>query len=103
MAFQVERKDGRLCVSGEMTIYSAAAMKDYLVGELLAAVDGPLSLDVSRVTEIDTCGVQALLMVQRSVTAGGHSLSLVDASPVVREALGLCGLDSLCADTAKAA
>jgi hypothetical protein len=47
--------------------------------------------------------VQALLMLQRSAAAGGYSLTLIDASPVVCEALGLCGLLSLCAGAAKAA
>lgn len=94
MAFQLERQSGRACASGEMTIYCAAAMKQHLLGESLQA-DAQLSLDVSRVTEIDTCGIQVLLMLHRATAACGHSLVLLDPSPAVSEALALCGLDAL--------
>lgn len=102
MGFQFEHRDGRLYAAGEMTIYCAQSMKE----QLLPAVPGAgedLSLDVSRVTELDTCGVQVLLMMQRLAAAEHRSLKLLEPSAAVREALGLCGLSGLHGDTQRGA
>jgi len=122
--FQLHRRDGRLWAAGEMTIYSAASMKEQLLaGDILLpkAACGPcgvgtekdvtfsglqtadaadLLLDLSRVSELDTCGVQALLMLRRMVAADGRQLTLINPSAAVCEVIALCGLSALCADAA---
>ena len=94
MGFQLERHDGRLCAAGEMTIYSAQSMKEQLLTAAAGAAED-LLLDLSAVTELDTCGVQVLLLMQRLVGAEQRSLRLIEPSAEVREALGLCGLAGL--------
>ena len=91
MGFQLDRRDGRLCAVGEMTIYSAQSMKEQLLPPA-AGNNGNLLLDVSGVTELDTCGVQVLLLMQRLANAEQCSMHLVEPSAAVREALALCGL-----------
>ena len=98
MGFQFERRDELLCAVGEMTIYCAQSMKDQLLPPAVG-IDRDLLLDVSGVTELDTCGVQVLLLMQRLAMAEQRTLQLVEPSPAVREALGLCGLGSLLGDT----
>jgi anti-anti-sigma factor len=92
MEFQLEQRDGRLCASGEMTIYCAAAMNEQLLSGL-GAVDADLRLDLSQIAELDTCGLQVLLLTRRLVTDAGHRFAIVAASAAAREVLALCKLD----------
>ena len=84
---------GTLRVEGEMTIYRAVELKD------LIFTPGPAVpvLDLSGVTELDTAGVQLLLLAQRDARARGGELRLQAPSAPVREVLDLLGLDQLCA------
>jgi anti-sigma B factor antagonist len=88
MTCEVEKRDGLLRIRGEMTIYGAAALK----GDLFAALEeekGGCTLDLADVSELDTTGVQILLMAQRACVARGASFALANPSEIVRETLGL--------------
>jgi len=88
--FTLEQQDSggmcRIAVSGEMTIYSAAELKN----RLLAAVAGSqvVECDLTEVTDFDSAGVQLLALLQRQAGAGG-SMSITGASETVRELLDL--------------
>jgi len=88
MTCEVEHRDGLVRIRGEMTIYSAAALKDDLIAALGAGT-GDCSVDLEGVSEFDTTGLQYLLMVQRACAARGIPFSLVNPSDSVREALAL--------------
>lgn len=79
-----------LRVEGEMTIYRAAELKP----ELLAALDASvtLRLDLSGVTELDTAGVQILMMLKAHARANERTLELVAHSPAVLEVFELLNL-----------
>jgi anti-sigma B factor antagonist len=79
-----------LAVSGELTVMVAVDRK----AELLAAVARRKSveLDVSGVTELDTAGLQVLLLAHREALALGKTFTLVDPSSAVTEVLELCFL-----------
>ncbi len=70
-----------LCVDGEITIFCAEALKPLLLAE-----PAPAALDLSEVTEIDTAGVQLLLLAQRRGT------QLVQASAAVCDVLAMLHL-----------
>lgn len=94
MEFQLEHRDARLWASGDMTIYFATAMKEQLLAGMQAC--GPeVLLDLSQVVELDTSGLQMLLLAQRLAATEGRRFALVEPSAVVREVLGLCGLNDL--------
>lgn len=82
-----------LRIEGEMTIYSAAEL-----GQRIAAAIGGASggarLDLSQVTEIDTAGLQILLMARKLARRHG-GLSLVAPSARVQALLRLCGLEDM--------
>ena len=59
----------RLAIQENMTIYQAQAQKDLLLSAL-AGTDS-LELDLSRVAEIDTAGLQILMLVKREAARGG--------------------------------
>jgi len=80
----------RLHAAGEMTIYSAAELKPALL-EALGQSD-EIEIDLSGVSELDTSGVQLLMLVKREAVAAGKGLTLSGHSPAVLEVFELLGL-----------
>lgn len=92
-------REAELCtarIEGEMTIYTAAKIKP----ALLSLLDGcsEAELDLSQVGEIDTAGVQLLLLAKREASQAGKSLRLVGHSPAVVDCLDQCNLTALFGD-----
>lgn len=86
-------RDAKACsasLEGEMTIYTAAQLKPVL----LALLDEchAAELDLSQVAEIDTAGMQLLLLAKREAARAGKELRLVGHSAAVVDALDLCNL-----------
>jgi anti-anti-sigma regulatory factor len=80
-----KRKDGKAAISETLTIYDAAAGKQALLDVLDGVAE--LEIDLSAVTEIDTAGVQLLVMLKRAATKAGKKLRLVAHSPASLEVL----------------
>lgn len=82
----------RLSVDGAMTIYEASESKS----ELLAALaDGRgLEIDLAGVEEIDTAGLQLLVLTQREGRRTGKPVRLAGSSAAVLEALDRYGVRS---------
>lgn len=74
-----------LTLTESLTIYQAADQKTKLL-DALAAGDA-LELDLSQVGEIDTAGLQLLLLTKREAAKAEKSLSITAHSPAVREAI----------------
>ena len=81
-----------LVIDGELTIHTAAERKAALVASLEAGDD--LDLELSGVTELDTAGLQLLLMAHREAAAVGHRLRLVDPSRAVLDVLAIAHLST---------
>ena len=77
---------GELAVEGEMTIYRALELKDVLLGALRAAgaARTELRIDLGRVSEIDSAGVQLLMLVKHLGQSHGQVVRLTAISPAVR-------------------
>ena len=86
----------RLPLEGELTIYTAAELKGRLL-EALAAPE-PLEIDLSQVSEIDTAGLQLLMLAKREASTRGTSLTLTGHSHAVIECLDLCNLTAVFGD-----
>jgi len=90
----VEKRDGRICVTGELLMHTAEQIRPMLLASL--PTDGSLArLDLSQVTEIDTAGLQLLMAAYRETTSRGTSLLVVAASGAVTEVLHLARQSSL--------
>ena len=87
--FELTRSGDCLKVAGALNIQGAQAFLGQL-RPLLEESDPPLRLDLAEVTEIDTAGLQLLLVARRTATARRRALAIVGASPVVRSVLELC-------------
>ncbi len=83
-------------LEGELTIYRAEELKPQLLAALESGLAGDAepAFDLSAVTEIDTSGVQLLLLARREAAARGKPLQLLAASPAVRDAFALLELDT---------
>ena len=94
MTTSIEAHAGGIRVIGEMTVYTAAQIKQPLVD---AIADGPptIELDLSGVPEFDTAGLQLLLLAQREALARGRHFQIGPESHIVREVLELCGARGL--------
>ncbi|MDM5099804.1 STAS domain-containing protein [Aeromonas salmonicida] len=83
-------------VSGEMTIYTAAELKQALTPLLYR--QQALELDLSQVSEMDSAGLQLLLAAKKTMQQGGYPLHLVMHSHAVLDALELCQLAAFFGD-----
>jgi anti-sigma B factor antagonist len=82
-----------LKVTGDLTVQLAAEQKVILVAAL-EALEAPqrLRLDLSGVTEIDSAGLQLLLMLDRQARLTGKELDLVRAGRPLLDVLALAQL-----------
>lgn len=78
------------CIRGEFNIYTAQESKALLQQALQAGA--LVALDLSAVTEMDSAGVQLLLLAQREARCAGQTFQVVRASDAVRELLQFMGL-----------
>ena len=99
METTIEKTPAGARVGGEMTIFTAAALKSDLLG-LPHEPIGVFELDLSEITDFDTAGMQLLLMLKRRIQKCAGTLRIVACSGAVRNALELCRQTDLIADTA---
>jgi len=98
MEIQIDTKvtPCRITLTGEMTIYAAADLKQQLVAPI-DSTNG-LEIDLSQVSEIDTAGMQLLILAKRYAEQTGKSLHLVGHSRPVLELIELYSLGALFGD-----
>lgn len=82
-----------LRIEGELTIYTAAETKERIVGALAAG--SALEIDLSQVGEIDTAGLQLLILAKREAAARGASVALIHHSSAVLECFELCNMTAV--------
>lgn len=77
-------------IEGAMTLVRAVELKQSLLD--LLAREATVALDLSRVDEIDSSGVQLLLMARDDARRAGKSFGLSASSPKVAQTLQTLGL-----------
>jgi anti-sigma B factor antagonist len=88
MAIRIETgSDGRCraIVEGSMTIYEAAADKSLLMDALAKANE--TEIDLSSVREMDTAGLQLLILAKREALSAGKVMRLTGQSPASLDVL----------------
>lgn len=85
-----------LRVEGEMTIYTAASLKQQL--DAMLAESAQLEIELSQVSEIDTAGLQLLILAKKECTERGGRLQLVGHSQPVLDVLDLCNMANFFGD-----
>ena len=81
MSIRTESHDGRtlLHIEGEMTIYTAADLKAQLMPHL--GQDGELEIVLADVCEIDSAGLQLLILAKREASRNETALRLSRMRP----------------------
>jgi len=88
MAITIEKGPGKRCraiVDGNMTIYEAAADKRVLLDAV--AKSNETEIDLSSVREMDTAGLQLLILARRESLKEGRVMRLTGHSPVSLDVL----------------
>jgi len=80
----------RAFIEGEMTIYNAAALKENL--DSLLEDPRELEINLSKVNEIDSAGIQLLLLTKKERARHERETTLTAHSSAVLDALELLGL-----------
>ena len=85
-----------LRLDGECNIYRADELKHALTEPLHLGVR--LVVDLSMVSELDTCGLQLLMLAKRTAKAVGAELQLIGHSPAVVEVFELLNMAAFFGD-----
>jgi anti-sigma B factor antagonist len=78
-------------ISGDLTVQVAAEWKVQLIAALEAGPE--LRIELAQVIELDTAGLQLLLMIHREAAAAGKELTLTGHSRAVLDVLALAHLN----------
>lgn len=79
-----------LCLAKDMTIYNAQEQKHELLDAL--STNDDLELDLSQVAEIDTAGLQLLILLKKEAQRAGKRVIIVAYSQPVRSLIDFCNL-----------
>ncbi|MBS4050149.1 STAS domain-containing protein [Methylomonas rivi] len=85
-----------LTIEDELTIFTAADQKPRLLAFLNSADD--LEINLAKVDEMDTAGLQLLILMKREAAQTGKKLRFVMHSKVVLDILELANLTSVFGD-----
>lgn len=92
----VNNNQCRIVVDGEMTIYTAMALKEDFLPTLANCKD--MEIDLADVSEIDSSGLQLLVLAKTEAMTHGKTLRITAHSPAVLELLALCDLEGFFGD-----
>ena len=85
-----------LRIEGELSIYRADELKAALTEPLHVGVR--LVVDLASVSELDTCGLQLLMLAKRTAKMVGAELHLIGHSPAVVEVFELLNMAAFFGD-----
>lgn len=91
-----ENEPCHFAIEGEMTIYTALELKEQLLAPLAHCAD--MEIDLAGVSEIDSAGLQLLILLKQEARARGKTLSITGHSPPVLEIFDVCQLESFFGD-----
>lgn len=100
MDLEIMKKDGltRVKINEAMTIYNASALKDGLVKAVSDAAE--VELDLSSVKEMDSSGIQLLIMLKREAEARGNVMRLSSPGSATESVIELYRLGEFLGDEA---
>jgi len=87
-----------LAIGGEFTIFNAASLKTSLIDAIVQAETPEIEIDLSNVTEIDSAGLQLMVMAKREAASRSKSLRFSGHSGPVLDLIDLCDLTGFFGD-----
>ena len=86
----IKKEPGKFAIEGELTIYEAAEFKEPMLATLVEHQE--VDFDLAGVQEIDSAGLQLLILAKREAKGSGKSLKLSNHSQPVLDIFDLCDL-----------
>ena len=86
---RIDGQTGYACLNGEVTIATVDELKDPLFGLLNSAT---IRVDLSKVSELDSCGLQLLLILHQQAVLRERDFGLIARQPQLDDLLALYGL-----------
>ena len=83
-------RNQRLSLNQDLTIYHALDQKNLLLDALATADD--LELDLLQVGDMDTAGLQLLILLKKEAQRAGKHVAIVAHSQAVRSVIDYCNL-----------
>ena len=87
-----------LSIAGEFTIFTAAMLKQDLLEAISQTAAAEIDIDLSEVSEIDSAGLQLMVMAKREAAACGKNVRFVRHSDPVLDLIDLCDLSGFFGD-----
>lgn len=81
-----------LGIAGEFTIFTAAELKERLLDNIDHSTTQEVEIDLSEVGEIDSAGLQLMILAKRHAAGQGKTLRFCRHSDPVLDLLDLCDL-----------
>jgi anti-anti-sigma factor len=81
-----------LAIEGEFTIFRAAEIKTQLLDAIARSEHPEIDIDLGGVTEIDSAGLQLMVMAKREAVRQGRHVRFVRHSDAVVDLIDLCDL-----------
>lgn len=85
-------------IRGEFNIFTAGTTKARLLDAIRQAATAEIEVDLSEVSEIDSAGLQLMVMAKREAAERGKSVRFTGHSGPVLELIDLCGLGGFFGD-----
>lgn len=82
-------------LDGELTIYTCADKKQELTVVMSESGKADIDLDLSQVTEIDTAGLQLLILMKTRMTQEERQMNVTAYNDVIQDVMDLCNLSGL--------
>jgi anti-sigma B factor antagonist len=92
--FAIEmRREGLVALSGRLDAAEAPRADEFLA----SAASGSIRVDLTDLEYISSAGISVILRAYKRLDDGGHTLTLVNPSPHVRNVFHYAGLDQILA------
>jgi anti-anti-sigma factor len=98
MADQTVLPHHGLAIAGEFNIFTAAETKTRLLEVIQREEATDVEIDLSEVTEIDSAGLQLMVLAKREGTSLGRTVRFTGHSACVLDLIDLCGLSGFFGD-----
>lgn len=79
-------------LGGEFTIFTAAEIKTRLLDAIRQGSAAEIEVDLADVTEIDTAGLQLMILAKREAAVAGRTIRFANHSAAVLDLIDLTGL-----------
>ena len=89
MAISIEKKEGlcKMKIEADMTIFNAAELKNELISDMGDC--SSFEIDLSQVSEIDTSGVQLLLLIKKEAALQNKEFKIASHSAATAAVIDL--------------